>query len=386
MPMEIIMSRSRLIVPLLMVVGLWCALGQAWAGEPPGEPILRIETGMHQAMIRRIGVDVANRYLVTGSEDKTARVWDLRTGTLLRALRLPIGPGDEGKIYAVAISPDGRTVAVGGWTGWDFEVSASIYLFDRASGRITHRLPGLPGVIKHLAFAPDGQVLVAALGEKNGIRGSRTSDFTLIDEDRAYGGDSYGAAFDRNGRLVTTSYDGFVRLYSSTFHLLAKQQAPGGIRPFGVAFSPDGSQVAVGFADSTKVAVLSGQDLSFRFAPDTTAVTNGNLSKVAWSADGSRLYAGGKYDRDGMSPVRLWTNGGRGPASDVPAAPNTIMHVPRAAAGRRSGLWSGRSGLWRHRCARPPDVRSRSNHRGLPRPLLRRLASVARCQDDRVWI
>lgn len=384
--MEIIMSRSRLIVPLLMVVGLWCALGQAWAGEPPGEPILRIETGMHQAMIRRIGVDVANRYLVTGSEDKTARVWDLRTGTLLRALRLPIGPGDEGKIYAVAISPDGRTVAVGGSTGWDFDGSASIYLFDRASGRINKRLIGLPNVVQHLAFAPDGQVLVAALGGKNGIRVYRTSDYTLTGEDPAYGGASYGAAFDRNGRLVTTSEDGFVRLYDSTLHLLAKKQVPGGIRPFGVAFSPDGSQVAVGFADSTKVAVLSGQDLSFRFAPDTTAVTNGNLSKVAWSADGSRLYAGGKYDRDGMSPVRLWTNGGRGPASDVPAAPNTIMHVPRAAAGRRSGLWSGRSGLWRHRCARPPDVRSRSNHRGLPRPLLRRLASVARCQDDRVWI
>ena len=45
MPMEIIMSRSRLIVPLLMVVGLWCALGQAWAGEPPGELILRYAQG-----------------------------------------------------------------------------------------------------------------------------------------------------------------------------------------------------------------------------------------------------------------------------------------------------------------------------------------------------
>ncbi len=326
MPMGIIVRRMSLLVALSMVAGLLCVGGQAWAGEPPGEPILRIETGMHQAMIYRIDVDAANRYLVTGSHDKTARVWDLRTGTLLRTLRLPIGPGNEGKVYAVAISPDGRTVAVAGWTGWDFDGSVSIYLFDRASGRINKRLTGLPNVIHHLAFSPDGQLLVATLGGKNGIRGYRTSDYTLIGEDRAYDGESFGAAFDRNGRLVTTSEDGFVRLYDSRFQLLAKQQAPGGSDPWGVAFSPDSSQVAVGFADSSKVAVLSGQDLSFRFAPDTTPVTNGSLFSVAWSADGSRLYAGGTYWRNGP-PVRVWTNGGRGPASILLAAAQTIMSL-----------------------------------------------------------
>lgn len=326
MPMEIIVRRMSLLVALLMVVSLWCAAGQAWAGEPPSEPILRIETGMHQARISRTSVDAANRYLVTGSNDKTARVWDLRTGTLLRTLRLPIGPGREGEVYAVAISPDGRTVAVGGWTGFKWDASHCIYLFDRASGRITHRLPGVPNVIGHLAFSPDGQLLVATLGGKNGIRGYRTSDYTQSGEDRDYGGTSLGAAFDRHGRLVTTSYDGFVRLYSSTLHLIAKQQAPGGSRPGGVAFSPDGLQVAVGFEDSSKVAVLSGQDLSFRFAPDTNAVTNENISSVAWSVDGSRLYAGGTYWRNG-NPVRVWTNGGRGPASNLPAAAQTIMSL-----------------------------------------------------------
>jgi hypothetical protein len=52
------------------------------------------------------------RYLVTASVDKTARVWDLTSGKLLQVLRPPIGPGDEGKLYAVAISPDGETVSL----------------------------------------------------------------------------------------------------------------------------------------------------------------------------------------------------------------------------------------------------------------------------------
>ncbi|HAO20277.1 MAG TPA: hypothetical protein DCQ37_07200, partial [Desulfobacteraceae bacterium] len=45
------------------------------AGEPPKSPILSLETGMHTAQIRRIGV--ADRVLITGSYDKTVRVWDI---------------------------------------------------------------------------------------------------------------------------------------------------------------------------------------------------------------------------------------------------------------------------------------------------------------------
>ena len=38
-------------------------------------------------MINRIGVDARNRFLVTGSDDKTVRIWDLEDGTLLKTLR-----------------------------------------------------------------------------------------------------------------------------------------------------------------------------------------------------------------------------------------------------------------------------------------------------------
>jgi WD40 repeat protein len=79
------------------------------------DPILAIETGMHTAVIRKIGVDGACSLLATGSEDKTVRLWSLPEGRLLRTLRWPIGPGNGGKVYATALSPDGSLVAVGGW-------------------------------------------------------------------------------------------------------------------------------------------------------------------------------------------------------------------------------------------------------------------------------
>jgi hypothetical protein len=46
--MRMKVMRSRWVLGLLAAVALWCGGGQAWAGEPPSDPILRVETGMHQ--------------------------------------------------------------------------------------------------------------------------------------------------------------------------------------------------------------------------------------------------------------------------------------------------------------------------------------------------
>jgi WD40 repeat protein len=318
-----------------------------WAGEhedtalegPPREPFLRVETGMHTAGIMGLGIDAENRYLVTASQDKTTRVWELITGRLLKILRPPIGIGWEGKLYAVALSPDGRTVATGGWTGWEWEKVYSIYLFDRESGRLIHRISELPDGVGDLAYAKDGQFLVATLAGKSGIRLYRTSDYSLVGEDNDYGDQSLGADFDHQGRLVTPCLDGFLRLYEvkaipePSLQLVAKQKVPGGHQPFSVSFSPDGSKIAVGFADSTRVDILSGKDLSHLYSPDTSSVEQ-NLSRVSWSADGRFLYAGGWYSVKDIRHIRKWADGGQGGYQDLPAARNTIMYIlPRKEGG-----------------------------------------------------
>src|SRR6185436_159192 len=80
------------------------------AGSLSDDPILRIETGMHSAGINRMAIDERNLVLATVSDDKTVRIWELPALTLVKTIRAPIGKGKEGKLYAVALSPDGRTV------------------------------------------------------------------------------------------------------------------------------------------------------------------------------------------------------------------------------------------------------------------------------------
>ena len=84
--------------------------------QPTTEPLLRLNTPMHFAQVKSISADTAGKLVLTASYDKTARLWDGENGELLRTLRPPAGEGDEGKLYACALSADAKLAAVGGWT------------------------------------------------------------------------------------------------------------------------------------------------------------------------------------------------------------------------------------------------------------------------------
>jgi len=300
------------------------------AAEPPKEPILKIETGMHIAVIKRIGIDKAERYLVTGSDDKTIKVWELKTGRLIKTLRPPIGSGYEGKISAVAISPDGRHIAAGGWTGWEWDNEASIYIFDLSTGQIIKRLSGLPNVINHLTYSKDGRYLAAGLGN-GGIRVYKAENYSLIMADKDYGADVYGIDFSNDGRFATTSFDSYIRLYDNNFNLIKKKKAPDGKEPFHISFSPDGSKIAVGYHDTPSVDILSGDSLEKLYPADTGGFSGCDFGTVTFSTDGSYLYAGGKCQKlfDGFwKPIiRRWDRAGKGRYIDIPVAESTIMHI-----------------------------------------------------------
>jgi len=320
--------------PIWVAFAAFSIVFQTLAGGegPPYEPILVVETKMHVASIKRIAVDPSDKYIATASIDKTVRIWELPTGDLIRTIRPPVDRNVEGKLFAMALSPDGKTVACAGWTGFVWERRHSVYLFDIATGDLIKRIRGLPGVVLHLVYSKDGRYLAATLAN-GGLWAFRTSDYTLAASDTDYGSYCNAADFDNRGRLVTASFDGFIRLYSTSFDLILKEQAKGGSLPSTVGFSPDGAKIAVGFLDVPRVDVLSSDDLYRLYAPETGDITSGNLASVAWSSDGKFLYAGGVFASGGTNFIRKWPEAGAGKPKDLPATNNTVTSIAPVPAG-----------------------------------------------------
>ena len=86
--------------------------------------------------------------------DPTIRLWDVVTGE--QKLTLTAYESGAGSI---AFSPDGRTLASGGW-------ARTIDLWDVATGKRRHTITGPPSRINSIAFSPDGGTL--ASGSEDG--------------------------------------------------------------------------------------------------------------------------------------------------------------------------------------------------------------------------
>ena len=320
--MHSLFSPQKLLA-IAMICLSWHAVAAVPADQVPLQPVLRIETGQHLSMVTKISSDANGRYLASASEDKTVRIWDAGTGALLQVLRPPIGEGSLGAVYAVAMSPDGATVAVGGNSAFNGQDHA-VYLFDRTTGAIRQggTLSGLEAPVHQLVWSKDGQFLAIGLRQQ-GLRVFR-SNLKFVGDDPEYNDIIYGADFARDGRLVTASLDGALRLYrigKSGLARIARIRAPGG-KPYSVAFSPDGASIAVGYQDTNQVDVLDANTLAVMYSAQFGR--GGNLGRVAWSSNGRTLFAGGTASSGGRFPVVAFDEGGRGQARQLQSFGNIV--------------------------------------------------------------
>lgn len=142
--------------------------------------ILKLDTKGHAARVSGM-IITKNGNIITSSVDKTVIVWDTEKAKQKRKILGEIGDGAEGMVNAMALSPDEKYLATGGWFSNKLDNRHSIRIYDYKSGKLVKLLISHADVLIKLYFSRDGKYLVSASADKSIKIWSVEDNFSLKD-------------------------------------------------------------------------------------------------------------------------------------------------------------------------------------------------------------
>jgi WD40 repeat protein len=259
------------------------------APPPPvvtGDPILMLDTGGHMAPIKGLAFTRDGNQIVSAGDDKVIRVWDWRAGKTARIIRGSVGAGALGHIYAIALSPDQRWLAVGGFLDLD---RSDVRLYDFASGRLVRLLRGHTSSVQALAFARDSRRLISGADDNTAILWDIDSG-RLLNRLEGHRDFVYAVAFSPDGeRVITGSFDHTLRIWRASDGGLIRVMDGHAGKVMSVAVRRADGRIASGDT-SGEVRLWDGRTGQFlrTLAKQSAQQT---MWSLAFSPDGTKLLA-----------------------------------------------------------------------------------------------
>jgi WD40 repeat protein len=257
--------------------------------------------GVHAVAFAPDGVTIASGGL---EMDKTLKTWNVRTGALIQTL---LGHGTVGQLYAeinsVAFSPGGKLIASAGRDG-------QVIVWNLEGGTLLHRLGGHRGAAVGLAFAPGGQMLASG-GEDRLIRIWDIASGRLIRTLDGHRDAVCALAFSPSGDILAsadtdwahhrgrdasrfpgpdTGRRGEWRLWDASTGAIQRTKAEPD-RVSSLAFSPDGQSLACGVGREVRLYQVRSES-----SGRTVISHDGPVTSLAFAPDGKALYSG-SHDR-----------------------------------------------------------------------------------------
>jgi WD40 repeat protein len=239
----------------------------------------------HKSSVYSVAISPDCNTVVSGSEDKTIKIWDLNTGDLKQTLT-----GRKSSVYSVVISPDCNTVISG-------SSDKTIKIWDLNTGDLKQTLTGHQDSVWSVAISSDNDTIVSGNNDKT----IKIWDLNTGELKRTLTGHQYSvwsvAISPDGGTVVSGSSDNTIKIWSLKTGQLKQTLTGHNSYVNSVAISPDNHIIVSGSSDNT----IKIWDLNTGELKETLTGHQSRVKSVAISPDGGTLVSG---SRD--KTIKIW--------------------------------------------------------------------------------